>query len=170
MPNHSFVVGKTYQDHVGTYKVVSIDGNHLVFKTTDGIEHAGDVEHKWRIYCSILSGESPPHASPSLQRPQSANRGKFITNDEASPIFADVIKAYGKKHKDFMTHERIVAAFMKHREGQLLLNRPHEGSNSYWTGVKMAWFSRVFTEGRSRWEGCFERTKIGSAWAYRVRQ
>lgn len=167
--NHAFEVGKTYLDHVGTYKVVAIDGSRLVFATADGIEHEGNTEIKWQIYRSILSGESAPHTSPSLQRSPSGNGATFITNDEASPIFADVIKAYGKSYKDFMTHEKIVAAFMEHPEGRLILNRPHNGSKLYWTGVKMAWFSRVFTEGSSPWEGFFERKKIGSAWAYRVR-
>ena len=45
--NHSLVVGETYRDHVGTYKVVSIDGNRMVFATADGIEHIGDTEIKW---------------------------------------------------------------------------------------------------------------------------
>ncbi len=166
--NHSFEMGKTYLDHVGTYKVVSIDGSRLVFATADGIEHEGDAEIKWRIYRNILSGESAPHTSPSLQRP-SVNGATSIANDEASPIFADVIRAYGKSHKDFMPHKKIVAAFMEHPEGQRILNRPHDRPNKNWVGVKLAGFSRVFTEGRSPWEGCFKREKVGSAWAYRVR-
>ena len=87
-----------------------------------------------------------------------------------SLIFADVINAYGKRHKSFMTHGKIVAAFMEHPEGQLILNRPHDRSNLYWVGVMVAWFSKVFTDGRSEWDSFLERKKIGSAWAYRVRQ
>ncbi len=166
--NHSFEVGKTYRDHVGAYKVVAIDLNRLIYVTTDGTEHEGDAELKWRIYSYLLSETGVPQTPRSLQQ-RSAGGGDFYCNDEVSPIFAHVIKAYGKRHKDFMTHKKIVAAFMEHPEGQLILKRPHDRTNRYWVGVMMAWFSRTFTEGRSDWDSSFERKKIGPAWAYRKR-
>src|SRR5713101_584291 len=97
---HSFVVGKTYQDHICAYKVVSIDGDRLVCKAADGI-HEGSAEAKWRIYSNILSGQSAPHTSRSLKRPQSAIGAEFFTYEEVAAIFADVIKAYDKSHNDF---------------------------------------------------------------------
>jgi hypothetical protein len=86
-------------------------------------------------------------------------------------IFGEIVTMYGKKHADFMRHENMVAAFIEHPEGRRILERPHDSRPSeYWVGVMLAWFSRTFTEGRSEWENRLERKKIGSAWAYRLRQ
>lgn len=168
--NHSFVIGETYLDRAGTYRVISIDGDRLVYEYADGIPHEGSAERKWCIHRSIVSEQSAPHTACPSQRRRSANGEGFFTYEEVSPIFADVIKAYGKRHENFMTHEEIVAAFMEHPEGQPILNRPHDSSNLYWAGVMKAHFSRKYNGGKSEWDDSFEGKKIGSDWAYRVRR
>jgi hypothetical protein len=170
-PNHRFEVGQAYRDHRATYKVVSVEGNRVVYDYGDGIQHEGDAEIKWRIHTNILLSEQhplPTASSPQGHRP--ASHGQFWTYDEVAAIFVEVVAVYGKRHTDFMTHKKMVAAFTEHPEGKRILERPHDGrSNDYWVGVMLAWFSRTFTEGRSEWENRLERKKIGSAWAYRLR-
>jgi hypothetical protein len=160
---HSFVVGKIYQDHLGTYKVVSIDRNHLVFKTADGIEHDGDAELKWRIYRNILSGQSAPHPSPPFH---STACGGFV-REEVFPIVDEIIENYSKIHKDLMTHEKMVAAFMEHPAGKSILNRPHDESDSHRAGVLLAQFSRLITLEWTTWRNYYKREKIRGDWAYR---
>jgi hypothetical protein len=166
--NHSFRIGETYQDRLGKYKVTSIEGNLLVYEYADGIQHKGDTETKWRIHRNILSEQSPPHIVRPLRRPRSDHDEEFFTYDQVSPIIVDIVEAYGKSHKDYMTHEKIVAELMKHPAGQLILNLPHDRSQRYWAGVMLACFSKVFTEGRSEWSARFDQKEIDGDWAYRV--
>ncbi len=167
---NSFALGETYRDRNGVYRVISIEENRLVYDYGDGIQHKGDAEIKWRIHCNIISEQNSRNVPSPSQQPQSSNDVEFWTYDAVSPIFAEVIKTYGRTHKDFMTHEEIVAAFMDNREGQLILNRPHdERSNLYWAGVMKAHFSRKYNSGTSEWDDCFEPMKIGQHYAYRVR-
>jgi hypothetical protein len=167
----SFVVGETYQDHRGAYKVVTVDENRIIYDYGDGIQQKGNPEIKWRIHRNIVSEQSPSQTTHSTHPFRSANDEQFWTYHEVSPIFADVIKSYGRGHKDFMSHEKIIASFIEHPQGQVILNRSHDSrSNLYWVGVMLAWFSKIFTDGNSQWEKTFERKKISSAWAYRVRR
>lgn len=172
MNQHSFVVGESYQDRRGTYKVTCVEGNRLLYDYGDGIQHAGDAELKWRIHRNILLFEQgPPSTGGPSQRHRPANDENFWEYGEVAPIFAELIKNYGAQHREFMTHDAIVAAFLEHPQGKLILNRRHdERSNDYWVGVMVAWFSKVFTDGGSEWEDSIERKKIGPAWAYRVRK
>ena len=80
-----------------------------------------------------------------------ANNDQFWAYDEVAAIFFEVVAEYAKRHTDFMTHEKMVAAFMEHAEGKRILDRPHdERSDQYRVGVMLAWFSRALHEGRSR--------------------
>jgi hypothetical protein len=171
-PNHRFEVGEAYRDHRGMYKVVSVEENRIFYDYGDGIQREGDAEIKWRIYANILFSEQhPPHTASSLQQSRPANNEQFWAYDEVAAIFFEVVAEYAKRQTDFMTHEKMVAAFMEHAEGNRILDRPHdERPDQYWVGVMLAWFSRAYTEGRSEWENRLERKKIGSAWAYRVRK
>ena len=134
---HSFAVGESYRDLIGTYKVISINENRLTYDYGNGIPQTGDAETKWRIYRNnFLSKQSPPPTPRSSKTLRSANEEKFWDYNEVAPIFAEIITAYGKRHKDFMTHENIVTAFMAHPEGKRILDRPHdERPNQYWVGV-----------------------------------
>jgi hypothetical protein len=146
--------------------------NRIVYDYGDGIQREGDAEIKWRIHSNILLSEQhPSHIASSPQHTRPANNEQFWIYDEVAAIFFGVVAEYAKKKTDFMTHEKMVEAFIEDPEGKRILERPHDGrSNEYWVGVMLAWFSRAYTEGRSEWENRIERKKIGSAWAYRVRK
>jgi hypothetical protein len=168
-PNPSFTIGETYQDREGMYKVISVEGNQLIYDYGDGIQHRGNTEIKWRIHHNMLSEKNPPQPTRPSQPLRSHDGEDFFTYDEVSPIIGDIVEAYGKSHDDYMTHEKIVVELMKHPEGQLILSRPHDRSNRYWAGVMVACFSKKFTGGSSEWNNRFdEPKKIGSAWAYRI--
>lgn len=168
--NPSFVIGETYQDRLGTYRVISIVGDRLICEYADGIQKEHSAEAKWRIHRNMLSEQTVPHSVHPSQRTPSANSKSFSTYDEVSAIFADVIKAYGERHSEFMTHEKIIAAFMEHPEGKQILNRHHSGSNLYRAGVLKAHFSRKYNSGNSEWDDCFEPKPGNKGYSYRVRQ
>jgi hypothetical protein len=158
---HSFAVGETYQHYDGPYKVISVNGNRLIYDTGDGIQHDGDAEIRWRIHKNIVSKQNGPYPSG----------GEFWRYEEVAPIFAEIIRAYGEKHRDFMTHEKMVAAFIADPEGQLILARPHDDRpNSYWVGVMKAHFSKKYNGGKSEYDDYFEPKEIGGEYAYRVRR
>lgn len=157
--NHSFVVGETYQDRVGTYKVISIVGDDLVYEYADGIRKEHSVEAKWRIHQNMFSEQNPKYPY-----------GEFWRYEEVAPIFAEVIRTYGEKHRDFMNHDKIVTAFIAHSQGQHILSRPHDDRpNSYWVGVMKAHFSKKYNNGKSEYDDCFEPRKTGEHYDYRVR-
>jgi hypothetical protein len=157
--NHSFAIGETYQDVRGTYKVISVEEHRIVYAYGDGIQHEGDAETKWRIHCNLGSEQNPKYPYDDFWR-----------YEEVAPIFAEVIRTYGEKHRDFMTHEKIVAAFLAHPEAQLILSRPHDDRpNSYWVGVMKAHFSKKYNSGKSEYDDYFEPKEIGGDYAYRVR-
>jgi hypothetical protein len=66
MAKHSIAVGETYQDRKGPYKVLSVDGNILVYEYADGIKRTGDATTKWTIQQNIHSDQ----ITQSLQQRQ----------------------------------------------------------------------------------------------------
>ena len=171
-PNHRFEVGEAYRDRQGTYRVVCVEENRVVYDYGDGIQREGDAEIKWRIHTNILLSEQhPTHTASSLQQYRPADSEQFWNYDEVAPILVEIVTVYSRRRRDFMHHDDMVAAFMEHPEGKRILQRPHDSRpNEYWVGVMLAWFSKTITDGSSEWENRLERKKIGSAWAYRVRQ
>lgn len=57
--NHSFTVGETYQDRLGTYRVISIKEDSLVYEYADGTRKEHSAEAKWRIHQNIVSEQNP---------------------------------------------------------------------------------------------------------------
>lgn len=168
--NHSFVVGETYQDRVGTYKVVSIEGDSLVYDYADGIRHESNAEAKWRIHRNMLSEQSNLHSVRLPQRLWSDDKKGFFTHAEAFPIIANAIETYSGSHDQYMTHDEIVEAVMKDPQGQVILDRRPDKTKLWSAGVMVAWFSKVFTDGTSDWDTRFDREKICGVCAYRVRR
>ena len=170
-PNHAFVIGETYRDRVAAYKVVSVEGNRLVYDYGDGTQHEGDADIKWRIHRNMLSEQDSRQPWRTSQVYQARDGEESFTYDEVSSIIGDIIESYAKGHRDYMTHDKIVAEFLKHPEGQAILSRPHDRSDRWWAGVIVACFSKKFTDGTSEWNNRFDKPKkIGAAWAYRVKK
>jgi len=172
MTNRPFVIGESYRDHRGTYRVIAVEENRLVYDYGDGIQQTGDAETKWRIHRNMLLAERLPYrAAPPSQRSRSSSGEEFWSYEEVAAIFAEAIRAYAENHKDFMRHEKIVTAFMAHPEGRRILERRQdERPNEYWVGVMKAHFSRKYNSGRSEWGDSFEPKIISGAYAYRVRR
>jgi hypothetical protein len=166
--NHSFIVGETYQDRVGLYKVVCIEGNRLLYQYADTIQHEADADRKWRIHRNVLLEQGAAAHIP--QRVQSNDEKGFFTHAEVFPIIANAIETYCRKHANYMTHEEIVEAVMKDPQGQAILERRPDKTKLWSAGVMVAWFSKIFTDGTSEWDARFERKRIGLPWAYRVRK
>ena len=166
--NHSFVVGESYQDRVGTYTVKSVDGNCLLYEYVDGIQHDADPSVKWRIHKNMFL-EQGVRAIISKREPSHHDAG-FFTHAEVFPIIANAIDTYSSRHFTYMTHEEIVEALITDGRAQDILERRVDKSQSWSASVMVAWFSKIFTDGTSEWDARFERKKIGLAWAYRVRK
>jgi hypothetical protein len=172
--DHFFVVGETYEDRAGQYKVLSLEAQRVFFEYADGTQGSGSIEIKERIHQNILSERTNKQVGSPTPKPRLTNsrshKEVFFTHAEVFPIIADVIENHSKHSDDYMRHGEIGEALMNHPEGGLILDRlPGHETRSWWANDMVAFFSKVFTEGRSEWDGRFERKKIDGKWAYRVR-
>src|SRR5947208_1224225 len=123
MSKPSFTVGETYWDRRDAYKVISIEGDRLVYEYSNGLRKEDSAEAKWRIHCNILLEQS---ASNPVAHPQyrAIDTGEgFFTHAEAFPIIGKAIEAHSKTHGDYMTHDDLVQAIMKDPQGQVILDR-----------------------------------------------
>ena len=169
-----FVVGDTYADRVGEYTVISLEGNRIVYQYNDGDGQRleGDATQKALIYKNILLEKKSPVRPKSQQSVNSYDNGvHFFSHGEVFPIIAAIIEAEFIQLKTYVTHEAIVSALLSKPEAQpLFASCPKDGSRTaeWWAHNMVAWFSKVFTDGRSDWNGRFERLKIDGKWAYRL--
>lgn len=170
LAKHAFAVGETFHDRVGTYKVISIEGNRLRYAYPDGIERVGDAETKWRIHQNILSDSNPSLSVRVAQRYGRGADSDFFTHAEAFPIIANLIERQSRAHGGYIEHAEIVKALMSDPQGQVILERRPDKTKKWSAGVMVAWFSKAFTEGTSDWDSRFMRKKISGSWAYRVRR
>ena len=167
-----FVVGETYADRVGDYRVVSLEGNQVIVEYADGRRSAGGVEQKALIYRNILLEQNrrqPTGRDKSLSSRSGPEH--FFTHDEVFPIIAEVIETQFAELRDYVSHDRIVSALLKQKKAApILAGCPQDNSRtvSWWAHCMVAWFSKVFTEGRSEWSARFKRKKIANKWAYKV--
>ena len=172
---HFFVIGETYKDRARSYKVISLEGKQVVFEYADGTLGSGDIEIRARIHQNILAERNlkQTRQAPmaSRRRNPHSNKAVFFSHDEVFPIIAHVIENYSKHSDHYMKHGWIVEALIKDPEANLILDRlPKDKSASWWAGDMVAFFSKVFTEGRSDWSSRFERDDIDGNWGYRARQ
>jgi len=167
-----FIVGETYSDRLGDYRVISLEGNRLVFEYTDGRRSEGTIEQKALIYRNILlEKNSPQPVRPNRSSSSGARSEHFFTHDDVFPLIAKVIENQSAGSADYVTHDRIVSGLLKLKEAQAFLEGcPTDKSRtkSWWAHCMVAWFSKVFTDGRSEWDRQFERKRIGKKWAYRL--
>lgn len=145
-------------------------GNRLIYEYADGIQHEGNAEAKWRIHRNVLSEKSASLPVSLPQRSRSDDKKGFFTHAEAFPIIANAIETYCRSNNQYMTHDEIVEAVMKDPQGQVILDRRPDKTKLWSAGVMVAWFSKIFTDGTSEWDGRFDREKICGVWAYRVRR
>jgi hypothetical protein len=87
-----------------------------VYDYTYGIRHEGSAETNSASPKRAFRTEFFAHRN-FFATPRSASGEKCFTYEEVSTIFANAIRAYGKRHKDFMTDEKIIAEFIEHSEG-----------------------------------------------------
>jgi hypothetical protein len=169
-----FIVGETYADRLDKYKVISLSGNRIVFEYTDGRRFEGDAKQKALIYQNILlEKKGPRQAQPRTSLRSYNNSLHAFTHEDIFPIIAKMIEKLYSQSRDYVTHDKIVIALLKQPEAEpFLAGCPTDESRTtaWWAHNMVAWFSKVFTDGRSDWNSRFERAKIDGKWAYRVHE
>ena len=173
-----FIVGETYMDRDGDYTVISIEGDRLICERPNGVRCEGDAILKARIHQNILSERGIKNSRNSLRNRRisfSGNRPVGYTHAEVFPVIADTIDAYSNASQDYFKHDSIVSALIDNPELRPILDQlaeydPQKKSISWWASNMVDFFSKVLTDGRSKWDRRFERKKIDGKWAYRVRK
>jgi hypothetical protein len=165
-----FVVGGTYADRRGEYKVISLEGKRVELEYKDGTRGIGDVEIKARIHQNILLEQNARHPVQAPRPSYSRDREeRYFSHADVFPIIAEIIESLSGPSRDYVTHDRIVEAMQAHPKARLVLDNCPEGKTREWWALDMvAFFSKVYTEGRSPWSSRFERTEIDDKYAYRV--
>jgi len=69
---HPFVVGETYRNEKGEYEVLSIDGDTMAIRWTDGSTWEGSVELQARIYARIQAQSEMRRMRVERPRPEAA--------------------------------------------------------------------------------------------------
>jgi hypothetical protein len=54
-----FIVGETYEDRSGKYKVISVQGKSMTIERSGGKTENGDAETRAGIYRNILADRNP---------------------------------------------------------------------------------------------------------------
>jgi hypothetical protein len=165
-----FVVGGTYADRRGEYTVISLEGNRVELEYKDGTRSVGDIGIKVRIHQNILLEQNARHP---VQVPRSSNtrdRGEhYFFHADVFPIIAEIIESHSESSTDYVTHDRIVDAMLEHPKARLFLDScPNDKPREWWALDMVAFFSKVYTEGRSPWQSRFKRTEIDKKYAYKV--
>lgn len=167
-----FIIGDTYADRIGEYKVVSLEGNRIVFEYGDGRRLEGDAKQKALIYGNILLEKKKPQSFVISRSLNSYDHSVHaFTHNEVFPIIAAIIESQFAQLRDYVTHDAIVDTLLKQPEAEpLLASCPKDESRTtrWWAHNMVAWFSKVFTDGKSDWNSRFKRLKINKKWAYKV--
>lgn len=59
-----FLPGEVYEDRVGQYRIISVEGARVIFERDDGTRGDGDISGKARIYRNMQSEKEGPPAQP----------------------------------------------------------------------------------------------------------
>jgi hypothetical protein len=165
-----FMVGGTYADRKGEYKVISLQGKRVEVEYKDGTRIIGDVEIKARIHQNMLSEQNALHPVQAPTPSRSRERaGRYFTHADVFPIIAEIIESLSGSSRDDVTHDRIVEAMLEHPKAKLFLDScPNHKPRAWWALDMVAFFSKVHTEERSPWQSRFKRTEIDGKYAYRI--
>jgi len=165
-----FVIGENYADRLGEFRVISLEGNRVVFEYADGRRSEGDAKQKELIYKNILLEKRSPRPIQPRNSVESYHQNAHgFTQSDIFPIIATIIDRLFEKSRQFVTHGAIVNALLSHPEAEAILSYcPKNESTEWWASNMVAWFSQAITVGRSDWNNRFERKKIDGKWAYKV--
>jgi hypothetical protein len=170
-----FMIGETYRDRIGEYIVTSTDGEYVHFDRPDGRKGREKARTKADIYRNIMIETNTRLASRQRAEFDIGYRStKSGILEEMYWFIAEIIEEQSKLTTDYILHDSIADALTKHEYGGPLLKqrseRDPDGMSAEWFASDyVAFYSKEWTEGRPRHADRFQRTKIRSKWAYRVR-
>src|SRR5882762_10179489 len=119
-PSQPFVVGETYADRRGEYKVISLEGKRVELEYKDGTRSIGDVEIKARIQQNILLEQNARHPIQAPRPPHSRREEHYFNHADVFPIIAEIIESLSGPSRDYVTHDRIVEAMLAHPKARLV--------------------------------------------------
>ena len=154
-----FIVGETYADHIGEYRVISLNGSRVVYEYKDGVRKEGTTEIKVRIYKNLLP------------RADAGEDTAYPSYREITRFVAEVIRTYNKEHpKTFMPFELMKTALLEHPVAgpriARIIDRSGKDPDGK-AGVVIAFFSREWGDGK---HDSFERDDSSNHFCYRVRK
>ena len=172
-----FVIGETYLDHSGPYKVLSIGRGMVEIERPDGARSSFDQKNQ-NIMARIHSNLTPrPKTKPTLQN----IRISFVGNDpigfsqwETFPFIAAVIEKLAGQTNGFASDSEIVLGMTQDSAlgpmlAKIVAADPKKRKNTDWAAIMMAWFSQKMSVGANSHGKRFERTDTQPV-GYRLRE
>jgi hypothetical protein len=163
-----FIIGETYEDWDGPYKVISFSESSVEFERPDRSQGSGTIEGKAMIYRNVLLKRKHPELLRNQKSPLGQYKSAYPTYEEVTPIVAEVIEKHSKRSRDYMTHASIVEALLSHPEARHVIDGiSDEKTLEGRAGVIPAFFGKQYFEGR--WRERFEQTQT-RPYGYKLRR
>ena len=165
-----FIIGETYEDWDGPYKVISFSDSRVTFERPDGSQGSGTIEGKAMICRNVRLERQHPELPRNQKSPSGRPRSAYPAYEEVTPIVAEVIEKHSRRSRDYLTHTRMVEALLAHPEARPVIDGlSDEKTPEGRAGVIIAFFGKEYFEGRRGWRERFEQTQT-RPYGYRVRR
>jgi hypothetical protein len=171
-PPPPFIVGATYEDELGKYTVLSVEGALMTFERPDGSKkHTTDIPLKARIHKRILAErQNPGQRLQNLQQLRTGSRTSEYTYEDVTPFVVDAIDKHSRRSREYMPHLMLRSALLSEPHARSIIENlrptPKLKTPEAWAGVIIAGFSKQWKAGL--WPR-FERRKTGRGHEWRVK-
>jgi hypothetical protein len=165
-----FIVGEMYEDEIGKYKVLSVEGTHMTFERLDGTQnHTENIPLKASIHKRRVSERQHPRPL-NYQQSKTGSETTEYTYEIVTPLVAGVIERHAQHSTEFLPHARLKQGLLNDLHARSIIDKLPQTDQlktpDAWAGVIVAGFSKEWTEGH--WPR-FDRKKIGKGHAWRVK-
>lgn len=170
VPAPPFIVGEAYEDELGKYKVLSVEGVRMTFERDGTTQHTDNIPLKARIHRRIVSERLHPRPL-NYQQAHSGSGTSEYTYEDVTPLVAEVIDRHSERSREYLPHDDLQKELLRDPHARTIIDRipptAKRRTPEAWAGVIIAGFSKQWTEGR--WPR-FEREKIRKGHAWRVKR
>jgi hypothetical protein len=166
-----FIPGKTYEDEISEYKVLTVEGTRMTFERLDGsLGHTDNIALKATIHRRRVSEKQ--HSRPmNYQLHKTGSGTAEYRYEDVTPIVARLIEEHAKRSTDYLPHVSLVKELLSDSHARFIIDHlpatEKLKSAEAWAGVIIAGFSKEWSEGR--WDR-LERKKTGRGHAWRLKR
>jgi hypothetical protein len=165
-----FIVGEMYEDEIGKYKVLSVEGTRMTFQRLDGTQnHTENISLKASIHKRRVFERQYPR-SLNYQQLNTGSTAPEYKYEVVTPLVAGIIEKHAQHSTEFLPHARLKQGLLNDPHARSIIDKLPQTEQlktpDAWAGVIVAGFSKEWTEGQ--WPR-FDRKKIGKGHAWQLK-